>query len=103
MCFDNGELLSLAAVSPKSAHTLAEPLAIDANRRRSHAAAVPSSILQLISGTLGLLPVEELAEGEDQARAISLSLDELKFLRAATGALLNMSLKYGAYASRDLR
>jgi hypothetical protein len=92
MCFDNGQ-----SEAPLRLTTAADPLSTfppDANRKRTHAAAVPASILQLLSEALGLLSVEEL---RDEPRSGDLSLEELKFLRAATGALLNMSLKYGEH------
>lgn len=42
-----------------------------------------------------MLPVEEV---QNEPKSGDLSLDDLKLLRAATGALLNMSLKYGEYS-----
>ncbi|GAA5826453.1 hypothetical protein JCM11251_002378 [Rhodosporidiobolus azoricus] len=63
----------------------------DGNRQQCLDAAVPSSLAALLTAQLELLDEGEVT-GVDQQRV--LSVEELKFVRAAVGALLNMSLKF---------
>ncbi|GAA5844501.1 hypothetical protein JCM9279_006325 [Rhodotorula babjevae] len=63
----------------------------DPNRQFVLDAGVPLSLAKLLGRTLEVLPEgEEVPEGGQRR----LSIDELKFVRATTGALLNSSLKF---------
>jgi len=61
---------------------------------------VPLSLAALLGRTLEVLLEGEAVPEEGQRR---LSIDELKFVRATTGAFLNSSLKFGASRSSPLR
>lgn len=68
----------------------------DENRARTQAAAIPGTIIELLRRLLrlGLSSTGDEHAELDEPKA-AWSLDELLFMRAATGALLNMSLSYG--------
>ncbi|GAA6006995.1 uncharacterized protein JCM10292_003424 [Rhodotorula paludigena] len=63
----------------------------DANRQQVLDAGIPLLLAQLLARTLDIVDEEDEELKEPQRR---LSVDELKFLRATTGAFLNSSLKF---------
>ncbi|SCV69780.1 BQ2448_1174 [Microbotryum intermedium] len=71
----------------------------DPNRAQTHSGAGPDSILKLLANLLEITPPTSSASSPEAVRGSSgkarvLSTPELKFVRAAIGALLNASLKY---------
>lgn len=90
LCFEHGAsshtLQNFAEADPKWRKT-------DINRQLCLDVDVPTSLAALLSSVLEVFE-EESTEPVEQQRV--LSIEELLFVRAAVGALMNMSLKFGA-------
>lgn len=71
----------------------------DENRQRTLDAGIPLAVARLLAIMLECDGAPEQAPVTPPRR---LSLDEIKFVRAATGAFLNSSLKFGTQGPNEL-
>lgn len=82
------------AQSPTENSSPPSALGSDVNREHTRSAAIPAIILELLRRILRL---DSSGEHDDAPVETEWRLDQLLFLRAATGALLNMSLDFSEH------